>query len=676
MSNAGSAMNFRPSSKQLARRKTREILRLVARAVRPAPSRSPDQWADEKRRLPEGSAEGDRYRSSRTPYLIPFMRAMANTMHSRVIGVVPSQGGKSNAIFNSIGQTLDDQPMPLLYIAPSKELAMTVVEPKIDDMFRNCPSLWEKVAKGKRYTRAVKRVDGISFRLAWGGSTSQLKGDTAWRVYVDEVDEFDPDINNQGSIMELADARHASYTNGMTIAISTPTEGNVNTYTHPLTGLVHWEVAEADSLVSQIWAAWQLGSRHEWAWPCPHCRHYFIPRFDVLKFDSQASHTEIELMAHVECPRCSHAIATNHRMWMNDHGCPVAPGQYVYPYVDGHDGVHIVDAEHHGEIPERDDPRVHFMELGDYRMPEHGETSDCSMWCSGLAHFSARRTFGNIANGWLRAVRSGNPSSIKTVLNTTINECFKFGGDAPELDDVRACRGTYVIGSTPEWVTQAFVTADVQDDRVPYTVRGFGVYGQSALLEHGELWGDTQDPATLRQLDQVLMRKFGNISIRAGAIDSGNRSNVVYEYCRSHAGLLVPTKGRDVMDKPFYASKIDVKPDGQTVKYSLQLWHVNTDMAKCWVHSRMVIDTDEAGAWYLPMDVDDYYMKQIIAEQRIKLPSGKIRWHKTGRNDYLDCEALQWFLFRCLGPVQSAPKASTAPGVTTGPRVHSTGVEV
>lgn len=602
---------------------------------------------------------------------------MGHSQHPHVIGVMPAQAGKSNALFNDIGLTLDDRPMPLLYIAPSRDLAMTVVEPKIDDMLRSCPTLWEKTAKGKRYTRAVKRIDGVPLRLAWGGSTTQLKADNAGKVYVDEVDEFDEDINHQGSIIELADARHASYPNGQTIATSTPTEGNVNTYVHPITGFTHWEVAESAALPSQIWMAWQLGSRHEWAWPCPLCMHYFVPRFDLIKFDSKATEAEIDLHAHVVCPCCDGAILSSKKTWMNRYGVYVAPGQYVFPRDEAEEFSRIVDAQSIGKIPERDAPEVLKIAYGDYLMPTHGTTRDCSMWASGLAHFSTRRTFGQIANAYLRSARSGRPESIKGTINTVLNECFRFGGEVPDLDEVRGRKGAYLRGQVPDWVTQVFLTADVQNDRIVLTVRGWGPRGQSALLEWGELWGDTSEAPTFRMLNDYLQREYGGIHVRAAAIDSGNRTMMVYDLCREHAGLMVPTKGRDTMDQPFKASNIDVAPDGRTVKYSLQLWHINTDMAKSFVHSRMSVEDDDAGAWYVPADVDEYYLKQIVAEQRIPTAAGKVKWHKTGRNDYLDCEALQWFLFRCLGPVEVRPMLAQQPGTApSGARVHSKGIEV
>lgn len=671
-SNAASAKTYARDSKQ-----SRVLLRFVE-TIRPKRKRTADEWADLERRLPAGSEEGDRYRSSRTPYLVPFMRAPQRRGSKRLILVAPSQSGKSNALFNVIGHRLEDEPVPILYVAPTRNLVLTVVEPKIDDMLRNSPVLWDGTLKGKKYTRTIKRVFGVPLRLAWGGSTTELKGDTAFFAFVDELEEFDRDIGGQGGALELADARHAAYENGMTITASTPTEGNIEIYEHPITGLMHWKIAESESVISQIWRAWQSGTRHEWAWPCPHCREYFIPRFERLKFDSKSSQREIELNAHVECQNCKAAIHSVAKSWCNQYGVMIAPGQYVYSLTDENiagEYVNMVDAYAAEQVPEREDDRVFRLRLGDFAMPSEVETTDVSMWYSGLAHWALARTFGSIAWMFLRAHRSGEPSAPKGVINTVLGECFKFGGDAPKLEEIETRRAAYKTGQVADEITQVLFAADVQEDRIPWVVRGFSERGESWLIEYGEVWGETRDLATFRQLGPIIEKKYAGHNVRAGAIDSGFRTIQVYDYCRERLGVLVPTKGHDTLDRHFYPKRIDVRPDGKADAYSLTLWHINTDVAKSWVHSRMVISEADAGAWHLPQDVTDYYMRQIVAEQRMVKPSGRVAWKKTGRNDFLDCEALIWFLYRVLGPVK-ASKARPSPELPGTTSQISRGIEV
>jgi hypothetical protein len=63
---------------------------------------------------------------------------------------------------------------------------------------------------------------------------------------------------------------------------------------------------------------------------------------------------------------------------------------------------------------------------------------------------------------------------------------------------------------------------------------------------------------------------------------------------------------------------------------------------KSWVHERLHWEKNQLGDWHLPLDVDDEYMKQIISESKVRLPSGKTVWvEHSPQNHFLDAEALQ-----------------------------------
>ena len=66
---------------------------------------------------------------------------------------------------------------------------------------------------------------------------------------------------------------------------STPTAGTVEIEEDEASGLEFWRVVDQDdiaSLGSPVWKLWQRGTRYHWAWLCPHCGEYFIPRFKCL----------------------------------------------------------------------------------------------------------------------------------------------------------------------------------------------------------------------------------------------------------------------------------------------------------------------------------------------------------------------------------------------------------
>src|SRR5258705_11193 len=80
------------------------------------------QRAGPTRVLPQGSAEPGPWRSERTPYMTPIVRAFVDPRYRRIVAVIAAQMGKTEAIFNVMGHRLDDDPTPILYIGPSQKL--------------------------------------------------------------------------------------------------------------------------------------------------------------------------------------------------------------------------------------------------------------------------------------------------------------------------------------------------------------------------------------------------------------------------------------------------------------------------------------------------------------------------------------------------------------------------
>jgi len=171
---------------------------------------------------------------------------------------------------------------------------------------------------------------------------------------------------------------------------------------------------------------------------------------------------------------------------------------------------------------------------------------------------------------------------------------------------------------------------------------------------HGELWGPTDQAEVWSQLEEFIDMEWDGSMLTKIVVDSGYRPEPVYAFCRKHRTIAIASKGHDSLDRPYYASTIDVTIRGKTFKGGLQLWHYSADIMKSWVHSQVEWDEDagEACTWHLPSDTDEGYCKQIVAEQRAIKPSGKVVWIQTAKdNHYLDCEALAYMAIRVAGGV-------------------------
>jgi len=579
-----------------------------------------------------------------------------------------TQMGKTAGLFNVIGHKLDDDPAPILYFGPTKSNIDKVIEPQVMGMLRESRSLWAKLDKRGKPNKHLKRVSGVSLRLAWAGSPTELASQPAHTALADEVDKMKP-IPGEGDALALAEARIATYPDGRLVGTSSPTAGNVDVAKHADTDVEHWQVADADDVASPIWRFWQEGTRYEWAVPCPECARFFVPRFRLLWWPEGATPRRAERDARLTCARCGAQIGNEHKEWMNSRGTYLAPGQ------------HVVGFDRAGKGP----PRHAWLGVDGGNGDVIGDPPDSdtvTFWVSGL--MSPWVTFGQRAAAWLKAVLSGDQERIRVVINTAFGELYRTRGQAPEWTVVReSCSAPYQLGDVPSGVMVVFLSVDVQKDRLVCVVRGWGVGMESWLLHREELWGETDKPEVWNRLWVLSERRFGDMAVSAFAVDSGYRTEQALEWCRRRGARAYATYGREKPSRLYFESNIEVNRNGKKIRTGMKRWIVDTAYFKGWVHDRFGWPDDQPGAWHIPGALPsgewpggtEEYCKQLVGEQRMHLPSGRVQWVRTGENHYLDCEALQAFLAHVEG-VRNLKPTDAAKPATPGRRVISSGVSI
>jgi phage terminase large subunit GpA-like protein len=533
--------------------------------------------------------------------MVPVMRAASDPRYRRIVVVCGAQMSKTESLLNIIGHKLDDDPAPILYVAPTQRQVESISSSRVMKMLASCPTLWDKLDR----TRAANKVGekfiaGQRLGFAWAGSATELSSHPAAIVLVDERDRMGADVQGEGDPVALAEARTATYPDGKVIVASTPTlEGG-----------------------SPIWALYLEGTQHRWSWPCPDCGEFFVPEFSLLKWPEKSTPQKALREARVACPHCGSLLGDEHRAAMNTAG--------------------------------------RFQIAGD------PEADTASFWISGLA--SPWRTFGHAAKAFIEAAHSGSQERVQTITNTVFGETFKLAGEAPAWENVAKLRGEYAMGALPDGVLRIACGVDVQGDRLVFAVRGWGYSSESWLLEHGELFGETEHEPVWTQLAHLLDTDYAGRRIDRMLVDSGYRpgggrtaTNQVYAFCRRFAGRVLPTKGHDTQDKPLWMSKIDVTLAGKTHKAGLSLVHIDTHYFKSWLYGRIEWPADQPGAWHLPHDTTDDYCQQVVSEQRIVKPNGRVVWVRTQKaNHYLDAEILNCAAAHLLGihrAQRPAPKA-------------------
>jgi phage terminase large subunit GpA-like protein len=638
------------SAQQIASNNKAQLYELAAKLLRPQPRSTPDEWAAKNRVYPASAGIPGPRDPHLTPYMIEWARAIASGRWRRCVMVCSTQTGKTDSALDVIGERLDHQPAPILYVGPSKEFCTDQFEPRLMALLDEAPTLADKVGRGKRNKKTRKLVAGVPIRLAHAGSATALKSDPAALALIDEYDGMVRDVKGEGGVLGLVEGRGFTYADFTVGIASTPSLGTVDIETDPVNGLEFWKPGLADDVASPIWRLWQEGTRHHFAWPCPRCREFFIPRFSCLQWDKpgdeKISPAQARRSAFIACPRCGGVIEDEDKPTLNANGRMVAPGQTV-----SRDGVVS------GSPP---------------------DSSTASYWVSGLC--SPFVTFGERAEKYLSAVRLGDFNGIQSAVNTNFGECFApAGGEAPDWAEVSEHRGTYLRGEVPGAVMHLVLTVDVQKNRLVYVIRGWGARATSWLIDYGVLWGETVEESVWTDLAAFINTPVCDMPYRMVLIDSGFRPgkrddlplNRIYDFCRRFQRLVRPTKGSStVMRMPIIKSRLEVNKRGSSAKYGLELIRLDTDHWKSWVHERVRWPDDQPGAWHLPSDADDEYCKQIISEARMRLASGRVRWiERSKENHYLDCEAMQAAASHLLNVARIAnredkPPADTSPMVT------------
>lgn len=607
----------------------RKILKRGAKVFRPAPLRAAWLWANQKRILPPGSPEPGEWNSNRAPWVKGITEAIRDPLFKMVTGVMGAQMSKTDGVLlNAVGWRMDDDPGPVLYIGPTRKNVESVSKDRFSKLLKSVPSLWEALAKGKKDTINEKYINGQRIGFGWAGSATELASHPSRDVFIDERDRMSSNVGGEGDPVSLAEARISNFIDGNVTVVSTPTYGAVETETDE-NGLERWRAS--DEVNSPIWTLWQEGTRHEWAWPCPvkECGRYFIPRFSTLSIPPNATPKQALDDSHVFCPHCSSLISEESKEWMNDRGVFVAPGQSLVGFTD--DGAQI---EQGGDTV--------TVAFGLYLAPLDCDSS-ASFWVSGLC--SPWQTFGQRARKYVVAMASGQPGRMQAAINTAFGELFMVKGEAPDWQTVAGLRRPYASGDVPLGVQLIVAGVDVQGDRLVYVVRGFGYNFSSWMIEHGELWGDTEQEQVWHDLAKLLETTYEGRPIVRMLVDSGYKPggkaapvHMVYQFCRRFYGRAIPTKGRQAQDKPYKFADVDQKGHE---RQPLKLMLVHTDHFKSWVHSRIAWPVEHAGAWFLPQDATDEYCQQVVAEARLVTQAGRVFWHKLRTdNHYFDAEVL------------------------------------
>jgi len=460
----------------------------------------------------EDSNEPGSYRVDRTPYVRePQDRLSPSDPVQIVVLEWAAQLAKSTIGLNWALAVMGYYPAPLLAVFPKEGNATDWSRQRLEPMIAASPLLRDKVApfkgRSKENTLLSKSFPGGRLRLAGANSPNDLAAMPARYALIEEADRHPRNVSGEGSSTSLVIARQTTYgASRKTLIVSTPT-------------------VKGDSEVDD-W--FRRGDQRYYFIPCPHCGEFQRldwrdPETGEYRLRWEPGKPETALY---HCPFC---------------GCGMS------------------DAE-----------KNLFLPAGQWRpsRPDLGEGGTVTSYhLNGLYSPHGWLSWVELAREWEQAsalAKAGSVEKLRSFVNVRLSETFETPGDV--LDPgVLARRVEASWGNViPDGVKVIVIGVDVQDDRIEALILGVGLGLEMWILDYRVILSDPIASETWESLDEVIRSRYtradgATLAVRATVIDSGHRTQQVYDYCRTRqkrGWKVYAVKGLAGKGKPIWDRKV------------------------------------------------------------------------------------------------------------------------
>lgn len=568
---------------------------------------TPSEWAAKNLVVPDGPRAGKLWDPKFTPYIVePLDNMGPESPVNRQAVRKSAQTGFTMMAIAGTGHSIDVDPIGgLLMVQPTKDALDKFLRDKFNPTVEQSKSLARKVApqisrSGEGSTAYNKRYPGGSAAFVIANSAAALRSMTKRRVIKDEASEYPADLEGQGSPHAMIEARRLSF-----IASGDWKETSISTPT--VVGACY------------IDEAYKAGDQRRWHVDCPGCGEPF-----VFAFGKHFRFTEsFPFEAHYVAPCCGTVIEHAQKNELVRMGSARAP---VNAFLDrlGLRNGWIATQPGPGRYPS-----YHFDALS-----------------------SPVTTWDYIAEKYIEARTSSG--ALQGFYNLVLGEAYEVRGDAPDHERLFERREDYRKLHIPDRGLMLTAFADVQMRGIYYEVVAWAPNRESWVVDADVIAGDTVDPhaGAFAALDEIYRREYvdafgGRRGVDAFGVDSGFRSHVVYEWCRTRHKAYA-TKGVEGWARPALGmpSLQDVDLDGRRVTHGVRLWPIgNWPLKGHWYEDLRRVQTNgvfPAGYCHFGRFLDTNYFRQITAEYLVPSSDRRYRskpWQIRGKEDnhWLDC---------------------------------------
>ena len=273
-----------------------EVYRAAAAAgARPDPLLTVSEWADQYRVLStRASAEPGPWRTERTPYLKEIMDCLSpSSPVERVVFMKGAQVGATECGNNWIGYVIHQAPGPMMAVQPTVEMAKRNSKQRIDPLIEESEVLRKLVrdprSRDSGNTVLAKEFPGGVLVMTGANSAVGLRSMAARYLFLDEIDGYPGDVDDEGDPIQLVAARARTFARRKIYLVSTP----------KITGLSRIEAAFEESDQRRYWV------------PCPVCGEYQTLKFAQLTWPKGKPKQAVYV-----CEHCSARIENHQKHTM------------------------------------------------------------------------------------------------------------------------------------------------------------------------------------------------------------------------------------------------------------------------------------------------------------------------------------------------------------------------
>lgn len=578
-------------------------------------------WAEKHRVLPADAPIPGPWKNRNVPYAAGVMDASFFPSVQEIVVCAAPQAAKTEGVLTCLGYAADRKPGNMMIVFPDENAAKETNKDRLQPMFRDSPRL-RSYTTGYVDDESSLRINLQHLRIymAWANSASRLASKPLPYVFLDEVDKFPATTNKkEAGPIDLARKRTRNFGHMRKIWItSSPTVE---------TGPIWVEINNCQVIFDYFVR-------------CPACAATQKMAFDRIKWPdgsgADPNRVESDRQARYACTGCA-------AEWTD---------------ADRNEAVRA------GEWRDRDKGRslqAALKSLKPLRIGFH-----IPAWLSPFVSLS------ETAAAFLRGLK--DKTKLKDFQNAHAAEPWKVYQKERMETGILALRDDRPRGRVPGGGVVAALTAgvDTQDFGFWYEIRAWG-WGGASLSK--ESWCVREGYVeSFDELEKILLQddnvdiggnRYGVSMVIQDAM--GHRTSEVYDFCRKHRGLIIPSKGFADMAQPYRWTNQDYYPGGKKpIPGGLKLLGVNTKLYKDELSRLLDISPGDPGCWHYHAEFPEAYAMHMTAEYI----NEKNVWDcpENKPNHLWDCSVLNLCAHEILG-VKHWRQPASADSATAAPKI-------